>query len=79
MKQVHDLIVRLLQETNHGGTKVLIRNRQGDLLPIMAVRQATVLVPQLQADIDGPLAHNEDILIIEADFAVRQQSLAVTP
>lgn len=65
MKTLHDLVIRLLQESDHGKTKVLVRNRHGELLPIEAIRQRTARVSSLMDDITGAIHHNEDILIIE--------------
>lgn len=72
MKKRDGLIIRLLQESNDN-LQVLIRGRDGILAPIDAVNTATVLVPKLMEDIEGPLAHNQRILVIEMGLPIRQK------
>ena len=72
MKTRDNFIIRLLQESSFN-VKVLIQDTKGDIYPIQAVRQTTISVQKISEDMLGPLAHNEEVLIIEAGLPIKQE------
>jgi hypothetical protein len=72
MKKRDGLIIRLLQKSSDNLT-VLIRGRDGILAPIDAVNLAVTSIPKLADDMEGPLAHNQRILVIEMGLPIRQE------
>jgi hypothetical protein len=61
---IADIIKRLLDESWDNTIQVLVRTPDGKLFPLESVEHRHVLIERIAADMEGPLAHNENIVLL---------------
>lgn len=62
---MHELAIRLLQDSWDGNVKVFVRDRYDQIHSIEAIEHKYVGVPSIQDSMNGPIANDSDILIID--------------